>query len=113
MIRKPSEKNLFDFWSASRTHILWRAEDGVPAAQNAVGHMYLNASPPDLVRADTYFILAGVQGHWNAGISHNRLAMKLTPDQRAEAWRPAQEWQARLEKEYKARPRVATALPKR
>ena len=74
-----------------------RAQDGVPEAQNTAGHMYERASPPDLVRADMCFMLAGDQGNRDARESHVWLAPKMTPDQLAEARRLAAEWQARGE----------------
>jgi hypothetical protein len=85
ILREPSDSAAAQFQRGWRTLILWRADDGVPEAQNTAGQIFAKDSPPDLVRADSCFILAAAQGISEARRSHKGLAGKMTPDQLAEA----------------------------
>ena len=93
-VREPSDNTMAQLVSASRELVMRRAQDGVPEAQNAAGHMYAQASPLDLVLADRCFVLAAAQGNVDARESHMGLALTMTPEQLAEARRLAQEWKA-------------------
>jgi uncharacterized protein len=70
------------------------AEQGDVRAQTALGGMYAlgQGVPQDYVIAHMWFSLAAVGGDENAVKSRNRVALRMTPAQIAEAQKLAREW---------------------
>ena len=81
--------------------IFWRplAEQGDAEAQSKIGGMYARGlgAPQDFVQGYMWLILAAAQGHDMALVSRDMVAIKLSPDQLAEAQRMAREWMERYQ----------------
>jgi TPR repeat protein len=75
---------------------LWRllAAQSLAVAQNDLGFMYDagHGVPKDDVQAYMWFTLAAERGSADTVTNRDLLAKVLTPDQLAEAQRPAREW---------------------
>lgn len=70
------------------------AEQGYASAQFSLGAMYVvgRGVPQNLVLAHMWFNLAGAQGDTDASEHRDRIALRMTPAQIAEAQRLAAEW---------------------
>ena len=73
------------------------AEQGDTGGQSGLAHAYLKGSgvPKDNVYAYMWFHIAAAQGDKTSEIRRDTVALKMTPDQIAEAQRMAREWMAR------------------